>query len=240
MAPSARSHAPEAAVELRGRMATLTVLRLLSTDRGELERDLRAKIAQAPRMLRGSPVVLDLALHPETDARQLATWVDVIRRVDLVPVGVSNVTPTSEASARSLELGVFPDFLSSPPQRAETPPGGTEDGAEPRRFSPSQVVRQPVRSGQQIYARNRDLIVLASVSPGAELMADGNIHVYGTLRGRALAGVQGYEEARILCQSLQAELVSVAGWYKLSDEMGGWDGPVQIFLEGEELSISAL
>lgn len=236
MAPSARSPSPEAAVELRGRMATLTVVRVSSSDLGEIEKQLRAKVAQAPRMLRGSPVVVDLALQPKADTQQLAAWIDVMRRLDLIPIGASNVSQTAEEAARSLGLGVFPDSQSVPQQRAATP---TND-AEPPRFCPSQVVRQPVRSGQQIYARNRDLIVLASVSPGAELMADGNIHVYGTLRGRALAGVQGYEEARILCQSLRAELVSVAGWYRLSEEMGRWDGPAQVFLEGEELVVSAL
>lgn len=102
------------------------------------------------------------------------------------------------------------------------------------------IVHQPVRSGQQIYARGGDLVILSSVSPGAEILADGNIHVYGTLRGRALAGVNGDEKARILCRSLEAELVSIAGWYKVSDELGGVEGPVQIYLEGETVCIAPL
>ena len=82
----------------------------------------------------------------------------------------------------------------------------------------SKVITQPVRSGQQIYAKNADLIVLASVSTGSELLADGNIHVYGALRGRALAGIQGDTSARIFCSSLNAELVSIAGQYLMPEE----------------------
>jgi septum site-determining protein MinC len=81
------------------------------------------------------------------------------------------------------------------------------------------LVRRPVRSGQQVYARETDLIVLGSIGPGAEVIADNNIHVYGPLRGRALCGVSGNQEARIFCQSLEAELVSVAGNYKLLEEI---------------------
>lgn len=81
------------------------------------------------------------------------------------------------------------------------------------------LVKRPVRSGQQLYARDTDLIVLGQIGPGAEIIADNNIHVYGPLRGRALCGVSGNQKARIFCQSLEAELVSVAGNYKLLEEI---------------------
>jgi septum site-determining protein MinC len=104
------------------------------------------------------------------------------------------------------------------------------------------LVTRPVRSGQRVYAAGGDLSIIASVSSGAELMADGNIHVYGPLRGRALAGMKGNTDARIFCQDLQAELVSVAGHYRVSEnipsELRGV--PVQIYLDQKILRIEKL
>ena len=103
----------------------------------------------------------------------------------------------------------------------------------------SKIVHQPIRSGQQVYAADGDLIIMASVSAGAEILADGNIHVYGTLRGRALAGVKGDTRARIFCQSLEAELVSIAGQYKISEDMEKSElkKPTQIYLDNDALCI---
>ena len=100
----------------------------------------------------------------------------------------------------------------------------------------------PVRSGQQLYAQNRDLTVCAMVGAGAEVIADGSIHIYGALRGRALAGAQGNEKARIFCREFHAELVAIAGHYKVLEdipkELRG--KAVQIWLDKEELKIAAL
>ncbi|MGC2523410.1 MAG: septum site-determining protein MinC, partial [Stellaceae bacterium] len=92
----------------------------------------------------------------------------------------------------------------------------------------------------QIYARGADLVVTAAVSPGAELMADGNIHVYGVLRGRALAGASGDAEARIFCSRFEAELVSIAGRYLVSEQMPPDErgSPVQIALVDDRLTIT--
>jgi septum site-determining protein MinC len=104
------------------------------------------------------------------------------------------------------------------------------------------LITRPVRSGQRVYAAGGDLSVVAPVSSGAELIADGNIHVYGPLRGRAMAGLNGNTQARIFCQNLQAELISVAGHYRVSEnipaEVKG--GPVQIFLDHDVLRIEKL
>lgn len=108
--------------------------------------------------------------------------------------------------------------------------------------SNTKVITDPVRSGQQIYARGGDLIVLSSVSHGAELLADGHIHIYGPLRGRALAGVTGDTSAHIFCQSLEAELISIAGQYKISEDIGQtfWRIAADIFLSEGRLHISPL
>ncbi len=122
---------------------------------------------------------------------------------------------------------------------AEAAPLDQEHTAEP---AVSLVVAQPVRSGRQIYAQGGDLIVLASISPGAELIADGHIHVYGSLRGRALAGIAGNTEARIFCRSLEAELVSIGGYWRVRDDIPEdlIGKPAQIHLEGEHVVIESL
>jgi septum site-determining protein MinC len=103
------------------------------------------------------------------------------------------------------------------------------------------LITTPIRSGQRVYAAG-DLIIVAPVSPGTEILAEGNIHVYGALRGRALAGVQGNTEARIFCNDLQAELISIAGNYKISEDLNPnvRNKPVQIFLDKHTLVIKEI
>src|SRR5690606_4444000 len=119
-------------------------------------------------------------------------------------------------------------------------------GADRRRESglapQSLILRTPLRSGQVVYAEQADAVALAHVNPGAELIADGNIHVYGALRGRALAGAHGNEEARIFTKSLEADLVAIAGCYLRSDEIpeNRRGKPAQIYLEGDQIKIADL
>ncbi|MCW8930406.1 MAG: septum site-determining protein MinC [Gammaproteobacteria bacterium] len=106
----------------------------------------------------------------------------------------------------------------------------------------TKIVKQTIRSGQQIYAPGGDLVIIGSVSTGAEILADGNIHIYGTLRGRALAGVRGNQEAAIFCHSLQAELISIAGIYLLSEDIqeDKIGASVQIYMEDEKLQMESI
>ncbi|KJK00699.1 septum formation inhibitor [Pseudomonas sp. 21] len=125
------------------------------------------------------------------------------------------------------------------------PEAAAEKPAEPPApvVRPTKLVTTPVRGGVQIYAAGGDLIVLAPVSPGAELLADGNIHVYGPMRGRALAGVKGDTSARIFCQQLAAELVSIAGNYKVAEDLRRspqWGQAVHVSLSGDVLNITRL
>ena len=121
------------------------------------------------------------------------------------------------------------------PKKPEKPP-------EPA-IKPTKIITSPVRGGQTVYAEGCDLVVIASVSPGAELMADGNIHVYGPMRGRALAGHKGNTKARIFCQQLSAELVSIAGKYRVSEDLRRdplWGTGVQISMSSDMLNITRL
>ena len=106
----------------------------------------------------------------------------------------------------------------------------------------TKIVKQTIRSGQQIYAPGGDLVIIGSVSTGAEILADGNIHIYGTLRGRALAGVRGNQETAIFCHSLQAELISIAGIYLLSDDIqeDKIGASVQVYMEDEKLKMELI
>ncbi|MCY1408448.1 Septum site-determining protein MinC [compost metagenome] len=141
------------------------------------------------------------------------------------------VLPPSGARERPLEPAE-PEVVKKKPEKPPEP-----------QVKPTKIITSPVRGGQQIYAQGGDLVVVSSVSPGAELLADGNIHVYGPMRGRALAGIKGDHKARIFCQQLGAELLSIAGQYKVSEDLRRdplWGAGVQVSLSGDVLNITRL
>jgi septum site-determining protein MinC len=162
-----------------------------------------------------------------------------MRRHGMIPVGVRGGTSAQNGAAEALELAVLADGRAVP--RPESPGAAT-----PQKMIPitevSQLVTKPIRSGQRVYAPGGNLVVLAQVSSGAEIMADGHIHVYAALRGRALAGLKGNPEARIFCQDLQAELVSVAGHYRISENIDARlrGRLVQVYLEERTLRIEGI
>src|SRR5690606_40183171 len=127
------------------------------------------------------------------------------------------------------------EAAKAPPSRAPEAPVAAAAAAKctaPAATEPGLIQAAPVRSGQQVYAANRDLTVLSAVGAGAEVIADGSVHIYGPLRGRALAGAPGNEKARIFCREFHAELVAVAGHYKVLEEipMELRGNPVQLWL----------
>jgi septum site-determining protein MinC len=242
-----------AVFELKAAGFTLPVIRLLAGDMEAVADQLGAKVEQAPEFFRNTPVVIDLSAFPTGAGEvEFPLLVGLLRGYGMIPFGVRGGTKSQNAAAEAMELAILSDTLARvtkpagaarEPRPAPTPPApGTP--REPQRQTPQgpTLVTRPVRSGQRIYAAGGDLSVVAAVSSGAELMADGNIHVYGPLRGRALAGMKGNLEARIFCQDLQAELVSVAGHYRISEnipsDLRGM--PVQIFLDQKVLRIERL
>lgn len=221
--------------ELKGSLFTLTVLHLFQLDRAAIERHLAEKIKQAPSFFNNTPVVIDLEGMAETkDGLDFKGLYELLRGHGMIPVGIRNGSTKHQAAARLAGLPMLPESRSAgtakKPERAEATPAR------------SRIVNHPVRSGQQIYAPDGDLIVLGAVSAGAEVIADGNIHIYGVLRGRALAGVKGDLEARIFCQSLGAELISIAGRYRISEQIDPADRKkaVQIYLAEDRLTIEHL
>ncbi len=234
---------------VQGAVFTVMVVRAGLLRDPAFAEDLAEQIARSPRFFLNAPVVLDLRNVAEfTAPEEFTAAKEVLRRQTLALVGVQNALPAQvEAAAISGLASFAPNSVQSsrprpPPAPEPAEPGPSvalrEAGAE--NAAKARLVTQPVRSGTQIYARGADLVVTAPVSPGAELIADGNIHVYGVLRGRALAGADGDVEARIFCSRLEAELVSIAGHYLVSEEIpaGERGFPVQIALVDDRLTIT--
>jgi len=244
-APQGQAEQP--AFELRATTFTLPTLRLFGADLGELSRFLETKIAQAPEFFRNAPVVVDLGQLPDV-ALDFPLLVGLLRGLGLLPIGVRGGSEQHRETARLMDLAVLAQGSRGPAAAAATRPAVApvaEKPASPAPLAPGaagKVVTRPVRSGQRLYAQGGDLVVLAPVSAGAELMADGHIHVYGPLRGRALAGVKGNADARIFCQDLRAELISVAGHYRVSENLDPAlaGRPVQVRLQDGRLITEAL
>ncbi|MFL6618362.1 MAG: septum site-determining protein MinC [Povalibacter sp.] len=232
----------ETACEVRFGQVGLVQLRVRSADAQSIQDELTARIAAAPQLFERAAACLDLsALDKQPDEAIARELLDTVRRVGLLPVGLAfDGTEAMNVLARSLDLPVLTQFRAqSKPQPREVPaPVAIVPSPAPTEVPlPALMQHQPVRSGQRVYARNRDLIVTTVVGAGAEVMADGCVHVYGSLRGRAMAGARGEITARVFCQEFHAELVSIAGVFKVFEtippELVG--KPVQAWLDGDDL-----
>jgi septum site-determining protein MinC len=195
-------------------------------------------IEQTPKFFHQLPIVIDLQHYQNSQTLiNFAELAALFKQMNITLVGVRNGNPEQQLSAKAADIGILPS-------RQETQRQPVRSTLKPPAPSASQskVITQPVRSGQQIYAKDSDLIILNTVSEGAEVLADGNIHIYGALRGRALAGLSGNTEARIFCQNCRAELVSIAGHYQVNEQIElpastkGW----QIYLKDQSIRFAAL
>ena len=232
--------------ELKGTTFTISVLHLSDGNPDRIRQLLEAKVAQAPQFFNCAPLVLNVERLSEIpDFEQLR---ELVESEDFVLVGITGARDEAmktAAKAAGLAVMVSGKSRKTDPEPAAPAPDPVE--AAPvapvqAPMEPSKVHVGPVRSGQQIYAAGTSLVVLGSVSPGAEVIADDSIHVYGALRGRAIAGAKGNPLARIYCQQLQAELLSIAGTFQLSDALpaGLIQEPVHIRLDNEQLRIDRI
>lgn len=255
-------------IGLEGMVATLTVLKIGSDDLKVVEQELVTKVAQLPNFFHDGPLVIDLAgIEGSFDDAEavpvsplsLRELVGLLRRLKLLPLGIRNPRSPRVPEAEALGLAVMRSSARKPvraPAQATGQPqeqpaaelsveGPSAEAAEAgAEFAPPRtvVIRAPIRGGQVVYAEGTDAIALAAVNSGGELIADGNVHVYGPLRGRAVAGVRGDEDARIFCQSLEAEVISIAGVYLGADDLPeAFRGKaVQISLRDDSLVVEAL
>ncbi|MGI9508300.1 MAG: septum site-determining protein MinC, partial [Geminicoccaceae bacterium] len=249
---------------------TLVTLRVVEPEDHQFFMELHKEIGRSPGFFKNAPVVIDVGPIADRRPTNLAEFSRRLRQLQLVPVGIQNGGEEWNRVAVNAGLGLFPagrpasapkvpgvaaatdapepkdDETAEPSKQTAAPASSPPEPSAPTQTTAPQtgakIVSEPVRAGQQIYAKNADLVVLAQVQPGAELMADGNIHIYGNLRGRAHAGVGGNADARIFCRSMEAQLISIAGIYLVNDEIEQQflGQPVQIGCQNETIVMEKL
>ncbi|MBS0041689.1 septum site-determining protein MinC [Shewanella sp. M16] len=214
-------------LELKGASFTLSVLHINSSDLQAVMTELDHKLAQAPQFFLGAPLVVNLSAI-QHDSLNLSALKDLLISRQLVIVGITGATTVLSKQAKDLGLAIV-----KAGKQSSTPPPA------PRQ---TKIVKQNIRSGQQVYAKNGDLIIFGAVGNGAEVIADGSIHIYGALRGKAMAGAAGDTSAVIIAHSLEAELVSIAGQYWLAENLQqhSLDKSGCIRLNGESLMVESL
>ncbi len=245
----------EQAGELKIGQVGIANLRIRTLDVERLGAEMRDRVKRAPKLFERAAVILDFGgLAATPDVATATALIDALRDAGALPVALAWGNADNAALAEALGLPLLSKFraqyetadtgAAAPVRAAPAPQAAAPAPAPPpaAAVEPGLMQTTAVRSGQQLYAQNRDLTVLSQVGAGAEVIADGSIHIYGPLRGRALAGAKGNTSARIFCRSFQAELVAVAGQYKVLDdiprELHG--KAVQVWLEHDELKIAAL
>ncbi|WPL11066.1 MULTISPECIES: septum site-determining protein MinC [Thiorhodovibrio] len=257
------NNATQSVLDIKAASFSLPVIRLLRLDMESFADEIRAKVEQAPDFFLHAPVVIDLGGLDDPAAEvNFPRLVGLLRGYGMLPIGLRGGSAEQQDAARAMELVLMSDGgrrrvhetarngdsevadavkqaeslqTGDKAPRGEVPQNGNGIGIEVG----STLIDRPVRSGQKVYAAGGDLTVTAAVNSGAELMADGNIHIYGPLRGRVFAGIRGNTKARIFCQDLQAELVAVAGHYRVSENipLNLKNARVQIYLDEETLRI---
>ncbi len=263
-ADNANNHEQEYCFQLKGGLMPMTVMELYSYDYKAFNQRLKKLVKQAPSFFKDMPIVLNLEKldegHESIDFIELT---DICQAFSIYPIAIKGGDESQQTASLIAGLPQIPT-QKIPPSKQSTKPTNrsaaeytqttqVSQDQHPKTDPPlltevqkqkpnNKIVTQAIRSGQQVYAPEGDLIILAAVSPGAEILADGNIHVYGPLRGRALAGIKGDTSARIFCQRLEAELLSIAGRYKVDEDLKQtqWKKPAQTALVGDQLQISCL
>ena len=206
----------------KGRSVSVTTVLLQDTDTAQIDESLSAKIAQVPPdFFTTQPLVADLSALEgfKPDAKWLKTLKRIFERHKLGLVGVCGA-PVERSALIAAGLA---EVTFSADNKTKTVAAEKSEAAPPPppviKASPTKLIRHNIRSGQRIMAKGGDLVVIGTVSPGAEIYADGNITVYGALRGRAFAGGQDNIAAHIYCYELDAELISIAGFYQDKEQL---------------------
>lgn len=210
----------------KGRSVSVTAVLLQDTDTAQIDESLSAKIAQVPPdFFTTQPLVADLSALEgfKPDAKWLKTLKRIFERHKLGLVGVCGAPVERSAliAAGLAEVTFSADNKTKTvaAEKSEAVPPPPPPAAPAVKAAPTKLIRHNIRSGQRIMAKGGDLVVIGTVSPGAEIYADGNITVYGALRGRAFAGGQDNIAAHIYCYELDAELVSIAGFYQDKEQL---------------------
>ena len=239
--------------EIKSADLSLVALLLKTTDISEVSRALKQQMAESPGFFDEDPMVIDVSglSLVDDDTIDLKLLMAVLREHALVPLAIKGASPALLSLAKGVGLVDATDARirrSVPlPEAATSQAPPVEQAAPPPAPVGAMCIDKPLRSGQQIYAKGRDLIVMGMVNAGAEVIADGHIHVYGTLRGKAIAGARGNGDAQIFAQVMEPELISIAGVYRTSENPLSKDvlgKPAQVSLQsgpdGDKLLITPL
>lgn len=249
----------ELAGDLKIGQVGIANLRIRTLDVERLGAEMRDRVARAPKLFERAAVIVDFGALPGTpDAASALALLDALRAAGVIPVALAYGSSDNERLAVELGLPLLAKFRAqyesadaaanapAPRAVAETAPAKAAPPAAAKAPAasgePGMIQTAPIRSGQQIYAEQRDLTILSTVGAGAEVIADGSIHIYGALRGRALAGARDNEKARIFCREFHAELVAIAGHYKVMEDIPAElrGKAVQIWLDNGQIHIAAL
>lgn len=214
--------------QLKADFLPITVLRLLRHENNLLQSQLDTLTKKAPNYFSNSPVIVDFsAIDTASNQMNVAEICETLRRYQMQPIAARGLKTQENLPNLSEQKSTL---------AKNTVPEKSNKAA-------TKVITKPVRGGTQIYAKDADLIILAPVNAGAEIIADGNIHIYAPLRGRALAGASGDTTARIFCKQLEAELVAIAGHYLVNEKLKMHhmaQNLVQIYLLNDELQIDVI
>jgi septum site-determining protein MinC len=237
-------HSSEESFQIKADLVPLTVFKLNRLDLAVIENQLKNTLKKAPNYFAHAPVLIDVTDLAEQEHLDLNGLQQLFREHRLISVALRGANPNLADQAHKAGLALFNNSTKNS-FKTEKP-----DTKEPKSISTNpnktatKLITKPVRAGTQIYAKGGDLIILAAVNPGAECLADGNIHVYGPLRGKALAGISGDKDARIFCRSLEAELIAIAGHYQIKEHLKFSsklnEGMIQIYLEHEKIQITSV
>lgn len=222
--PTASTGPATLSFEIKSAQLPLVALLLRGTDTAQLQQDLLQRFGDVPDFFDHDPLLIDLSgLQDQDGVPEFDYLLPLLRERRLQPVAFKGGNPTQREAALASGLVAAEEATwlrsqaAQPADHSDATPAPATAATAPPMAPSAMVVDRPLRSGQQVYARGRDLVVLAMVNPGAEVIADGHIHVYAPLRGKAIAGARGNAEARIFASALEAELISIAGVYRTSD-----------------------
>lgn len=247
----------EPAFKIKTGNVSVLQLHILTTDMAQLKQELTQRLAQTPDFFVSTPVVLELSGIADSDqCINFTELVSFMQSRGMCAAGVVGGTESQREEAIQAGLGLFAVPLAREVQKveqvvlheqpelfAQPEPVREAVAPVPPRARPTMIIDKPVRTGQRIYAEGGNLVVLAIVNAGAELIADGDIHVYAPMRGKAIAGAQGNESARIFVNSMEAELLSIAGCFKVFEDgvpQNVRAKPAHVHLDGSRLVIAPL
>ena len=229
--------------EIKSADLALVALLLKTANVEQIAQGLQAQFSDSPDFFDQDPLLIDLSWLSEADAGQdidFSSLVRILREYGLMPLAIKGGSDAQRAAAFDAGLVDANDarirrLSMETPVLQATETVATETAPAAPSFSGAVVLDRTLRSGQQFYAKGKDLVVLSMVNAGAEVIADGDIHIYSTLRGKAIAGARGKTDARIFAYAMEPELISIAGVYRTSEN----PLPKEVFGKPAQVSLSS-